>query len=149
MLLFCSFRDYDFTHFNGSGNMKDHLQATKGFEVFPFFTSQLELNLSRSISFIEKILTSSRFSFARHELWSVDDAYRHLVRWIGRFGYFCSKKIKQDLIKIYSLYNSPPGVVQTQRIHVFHNPIWCADLLNSSVIPFESSHLLSIFFVQH
>ena len=64
-----------------------------------------------------------------------------------RILWFWKTLVLYHLEKMYPLHTIPPGVVQTQRIQIFHDIIWCVVSLEDSVISYKGSYVLSVFLI--
>ena len=117
-------RDYCLTRVDENGKIYDHLQVTLRFGVFPFTPFSLGLTYLRSTSFIRRILTSTRLSLTRLgmtfnslgclSLSSVMSQMLQILR-------FWITAVMQDIMKMYSFYIPPTGLVQTQVIQAGKN----------------------------
>ena len=92
--------------------------------LFPFISPLLDLGLSLS-HFLYRdnfTLLSFRLDYAWPLiLWKCLSSYDEMTQTL-RILMFWKTPVLQDLMKMYNLRIALPGVVQTQRIQVIHNP---------------------------
>ena len=128
---------------------RSHLQTTWGLRYF--YSSLLHWNriYLSVISFIGRILHSSHLRHAWYHLWFFEDAYHHMVWWVGRFVYLDYEKHQPERSR--ENLSSKPHLKEKSRRReskLVYNPSWCVSSLELRCSP-TWIHIYYLRFTQH